>query len=51
MASSGGWTAEQERWYQLRAVILDALDAFPDARGAVVRALIELRDLKEGGDG
>ena len=49
--SSGGWTAEQEKWAQLRAVILDALDAFPSAREAVVRALIKLRDLKEGEDG
>jgi len=45
--SSGGWTAEQEKWAQLRAVIMDALDAFPDARAAVVQALIRLRDLDE----
>ncbi|MEO8130982.1 MAG: hypothetical protein ABJF23_15415 [Bryobacteraceae bacterium] len=50
-AESGGWTAEQEHWCQLRTVILDALDGFPGARAAVVRALVELRDLKEGEDG
>ena len=48
---SGGWTAEQEKWAQLRAVIMDALDVFPNAREAVVRALIKLRDLKEGEGG
>ena len=48
---SGGWTADQEKWERLRAVILDALDKFPDAREAVVRALVKLRDLKEGEDG
>ena len=46
-STSGGWTAEQEKWAQLRAVIMDALDAFPDARAAVVQALIKLRDLDE----
>ena len=49
--ASGGWTADQEKWERLRAVILDALDKFPDAREAVVRALVKLRDLKEGEDG
>ena len=49
--SSGGWSAEQKEWARLRSVILQALEVFPGARAAVVRALVELRALDEGGGG
>jgi len=36
-------------WAQIRLTILSALDEFPGAREAVVRALVELRALQEDG--
>ena len=51
VASSGGWSAEQKEWARLRSVNLQALEVFPGAREAVVRALVELRALDEGGGG
>ena len=50
-ASSGVWSAERKEWARLRPVILQALEGFPGAREAVVRALVELRALDEGGGG
>ncbi|MEP6539486.1 MAG: hypothetical protein ABJF23_29380 [Bryobacteraceae bacterium] len=45
------WSAAEMEWTRLRSAILDALEEFPGARAAVVRALVELRDLDKGGGG
>ena len=43
-----GKRSPEKEWVRIRSAILRVLDRFPDARGAVVEALVELRAVDEG---
>ncbi|MEP6538706.1 MAG: hypothetical protein ABJF23_25445 [Bryobacteraceae bacterium] len=49
--TSGAYTEEQMEWAVLRAAIVKALEDFPEARAAVVRAMKELGKMDEGRTG
>ena len=38
----------EKEWVRIRSAILDRLERFPDARVAVLEALVELRAVDEG---
>ena len=47
-AAPGDLCAPEKYWVRIRSAILGALEFYPGAREAVVRALVELRAVDEG---
>ena len=44
-----GKRSPEKDWVRIRSAIVNALERYPDAREAVVQALVELRAMDEGG--
>ena len=56
-AAGKGWRgalvkrSPEQEWVRIRSALLRVLDKFPDARAAVLQALVELRTVDEGEGG